>query len=62
VNRIDRLARLSHARVLVAERLRAKRVKRRPAMPPPRYDEIYYAGLEWLDDLSFSATEYEATL
>lgn len=33
------------------ELLRAKDDKRSKTDPPPRYDEIYFDGLDWLDTL-----------
>jgi hypothetical protein len=36
---------------LAIEARRAERAKRRLA-PPPRYDEVFYCGMEWLDSLA----------
>lgn len=41
-------------RKVLKERLAEKRAKRtaRPPSPAPRYDEVYFRGLEWLDSLA----------
>jgi len=41
-------------RALVQERLAARRAMRAaaPPNPPPRYDEVFFQGVAWLDRLS----------
>lgn len=36
----------------IRERAEAKRKRMLPPMPPPRYDEVYFAGTEWLDRIA----------
>ena len=31
---------------------RSKRIAKSSPMPKPRYDEVYFQGLEWLDSLA----------
>jgi len=46
--------RLRQARASISERLKAKREERaaRPVAPPPRYDDVFFDGVAWLDKLA----------
>ncbi len=36
----------------IRERAEARRQSMVPPMPPPRYDEVYFAGVAWLDRIA----------
>lgn len=43
----DREEKIAEMKAKLRKRLKAKR--RVEAWPPPRYDDVYFEGLEWLD-------------
>jgi hypothetical protein len=43
---------LEALRERVRMRLQEAKQQKRPAAPPPRYDEIFFEGVNWLDDLA----------
>lgn len=44
----DPLCRRCRVRAIV-ESMRTKRAELVPPAPPPRYDDVYVAGMDWLD-------------
>ncbi len=50
---INREGRTEYLRRKIQKKLRSKK-KTHPPNPPPRYDDAYFEGLEWLDSLAFS--------
>jgi hypothetical protein len=51
--------RLQEARARIAAKLVKKREERaaRKTAPPPRYDDVYYEGVAWLDRLAGDALD-----
>lgn len=49
---MERRIRVAYIRAEVARRHEAKRGVERPASPPPRYDDVYFEGVAWLDRLA----------
>lgn len=47
--RQEAVARLREA---VRERLAARLARPQTPVPPPRYDEVFFEGLAWLDELA----------
>jgi hypothetical protein len=56
------LERIRIAREEIARRFAMKQAKReqQELIPPPRYDEEFFKGLEWLDSLESEMTESDA--
>lgn len=50
-------ARIEGLRLLIQERFRELRGKPKlvPPNPPPRYDEVFFQGAQWLDKLAAGA-------
>jgi hypothetical protein len=49
---VDREARIALIRAGVQERLARRAAVSGKVVPPPRYDEVYAAGMRWLDSLA----------
>jgi hypothetical protein len=47
----DRSARVAELRARVLAQIAAKGEARVAPNPPPRYDDVYYEGLDWLEGL-----------
>ena len=45
---------IEQLRIRVQQRLRQRRAKPEalPPNPPPRYDEVFFRGWQWLDELA----------
>jgi len=50
----EKRAAVERVRVEIRRRLNAKLAERRPPAlsPPPRYDEVFFEGVKWLDSLA----------
>lgn len=51
--------RTEQLRALIRQRLRTRAESLLPPDPPPRYDEIFFRGQQWLDELAANPDPFE---